>query len=296
MDSKYISKIGALLLLGGATAGGFTSCQTDDFGEGDGVVQLKMEVSTTLTRSTPDNVQELRDGATVYLSSSKGLIFKCTGVDNVPALIPLKSGAYVAEAWAGDSVSASFDKKFYRGYQPFEVQRSETSSVTVNCTIANVVAGVEADESIAEVLKNYTVTVGHSRATLDFTSDMDAATRAYFMMPDEDSSLTWTITGEDMAGNPFKKEGVIEGVQRAHEYIINMTHSAGETDPFGGALINVTIDDNCLVVEDVVTITGAPSIQGVGFDLNAGLTGESAKWERRSRALPWVCPPPTSTS
>lgn len=280
MDSKYISKLSALLLAAGAVT--LTSCQQDEFGEGDGALQLKMEVSATLTRSNPENLQELRDGCTVYLSSSKGLIYKFKGVDNVPATIPLKSGAYVAEAWTGDSVSASFDKKFYRGYQPFEIERGAVKEVTVNCHIANAVVGVDADASIAEVLKNYTVTVSHTRGSLEFTSDMDAAVRGYFMMPNEDTTLKWVIEGEDFAGNPVHKEGSITGVQRAHEYMIRMTHSGGSNEPFGGSLITVTIDDRCLVVEDVVTITGAPSIKGVGFDLESGLSGEPGKWERRS--------------
>lgn len=283
MAINKFNKISALLLCGAAAAGVMTSCQSDDsLGEGEGNLQLRMEVSATLTRATPDNVQELRDACTVYLSSSKGLIYKFNGVDNVPAIIPLKSGGYVAEAWTGDSVSASFDKKFYRGYQPFEIKRGETTPVTVDCHIANVVAAVAPDESVAGVLQDYTVTVGHTRASLEFTPDMDASVRGYFMMPDGDDSLNWAIDGTDLSGAPFHKEGVITGVERAHEYTINMKYTQGESEPFGGGLITVTIDDRCLVVEDVVTITGAPSITGVGFDLNAGLAGEPGKFERRS--------------
>lgn len=283
MTRNNINHTCALLMIGAAAAGVLSSCQSDDtLGEGEGRLQLRMEVNATLTRSTPDNVQELRDGCTVYLSSSKGLIYKFNGVDNVPATIPLKSGHYVAEAWTGDSVSASFDKKFYRGYEPFDIQKGETTPVTVDCHIANVVAAVSSDESVAGVLRDYTVTVGHTRASLEFTSDMDASVRGYFMMPDDDTELTWTIEGTDLSGSSFRKEGVITGVERAHEYTINLKHTQGETDPFGGGLITVTIDDHCLVVEDVVTITGAPSITGVGFDLNAGLAGEPGKFERRS--------------
>ncbi|MDE6243533.1 MAG: PCMD domain-containing protein [Muribaculaceae bacterium] len=282
MNSKQTLRSASLLLLGAMGASAFTSCQNDELGEGQGMVQLRMEVSTSLTRSTPDNVDDLRDGCTIYLSSSKGLIFKCTGTDNLPDRMPLMSGHYVAEAWAGDSVSASFDKKFYRGYEPFDLETGEQKQVTVNCTIANVVAGVTADASLGELLSSYTVTVGHSRESLEITSEMDPDTRAYFMMPNSDTSLSWSIDGEDMSGNSFHKEGVIENVQRAHEYMINMQYTGGENEPFGGAFLNVVIDDRCLVVEDVVTITGAPAISGVGFDINSPLTGEPQKWERRS--------------
>lgn len=281
MNKTIMSKFGALLLVA-ASAAGFVSCQNDDFEDGQGTLQLQMKVSATLTRSNPDNLQDLQDNATIYLSSSKGLIYKWKGVDNLPASIPLKTGAYVAEAWAGDSVAASFDKKFYRGYQPFEIERGDVKNVTVNCQIANVVVAVAPDASVAEVLDSYKVTVSHSKGSLEFTSGMDEATRGYFMMPNADTALTWVLEGEDKAGNAVRKEGKIEGVQRAHEYTLNLHHNGGDTEPFGGGLITVTIDDRCLIVEDVVTITGAPQITGVGFDLEAGLSGEPGKFERRS--------------
>ena len=121
-----------------------SSCVSDEpFGGGQGELRMKMVVNSTLTRSG-DNLtdQELADKCVIYVSSSKGLIYKYEGVDNLPSSLYMKSGSYVAEAWTGDSVPASFDKKFYRAYEPFAIQSGQTSNVVINCRIANVVASV----------------------------------------------------------------------------------------------------------------------------------------------------------
>ena len=57
--------------------------------------------------------------ALIWISNNKGLVRKFQGVAQVPADgIWLLSGDYVAEAWTGDSVPASYDKRYYTGYEP----------------------------------------------------------------------------------------------------------------------------------------------------------------------------------
>jgi len=280
-----------IYLLAGTLAGGalLCSCVSEDpFGEGEGQLRMKMVLNHTLTRSG-DNVtdQSLADNATIYISGSKGLLYKYKGSSELPASLSLKSGSYVAEAWAGDSVSASFDKKFYRGYQPFDIKTAETTDVVLNCKIANVVSSIAPAQEFSDAVKNYKVTVGHSYATLDFTAE-NKDSHAYFMMPyDKDagafeSDLAYTITGEMNDGTPFEKKGTIEGVQRAHEYVINLAYTPYQADPYGGSFITVTIDDHELVVDDKVEISGAPVISGVGFNLAEPMLCEPGAFVRHS--------------
>ena len=154
-----------IYLVASALAGGalLSSCANEEpFGDGDGCLNMKMVLNHTITRSGEDVTdQSLADKATVYISGAKGLMYKYKGVENVPASLALKSGSYVAEAWTGDSVSASFDKKFYRGYQNFDIRSGETTNVVLNCKIANVVASVAPSADFSAVVKDYKVTVGH---------------------------------------------------------------------------------------------------------------------------------------
>lgn len=258
-----------------------SGCAADEpFGEGEGVLKMRMVVNSTLTRAETDQ-QDLADKCVVYLSGTKGLLYKFNGLDNVPSDIYLKSGSYVAEAWTGDSVTASFDKKFYRAYEPFSIARGDVKNVVLNCRIANVVASINPEPIIAEALRDYKVTVGNTRGSLDFTEENAKTAHGYFMMPNGDTELKWTITGKKEDGSAFTKSGTIPDVQRAHEYVLNIRYTPGSTS-VGGGFITVTVDDTELLIEDRVELTGAPAIEGIGFDITQPFTGEQASFSRTS--------------
>ena len=103
---------------------GLAGCSSDSpfDSDGEGTLRLRMVVNSEVTRAAMDQ-QTLADSCWVYISDAKGLLHKYHGLENLPTSLPLRSGHYVAEAWTGDSVSASFDSKFYRGYQPFDISR-----------------------------------------------------------------------------------------------------------------------------------------------------------------------------
>lgn len=266
-----------------------TACVNDEpIPDGQGELRMKMVVNSTLTRAGEDVAdQSLADKCVIYISSSKGLIHKYNGVDKLPSSLFLKSGSYIAEAWTGDSVSASFDKKFFRGYQPFDISSGQSTSVVLNCKIANVVTSVAASPGFSEAVKDFTVTVGHSRASLEFNAD-NLSEHGYFMMPYDsetasfEPNLTYTVSGTMADGTAFSREGTIWNVQRAHEYVVNLNYTPSQTDPFGGAFITVTIDDHELTIEDSVEISGAPVISGVGYDISSPLITEPGAFERRS--------------
>ncbi len=132
--------------------------------EGEGIVRLNTKINSITTRADEASSDPLRDNCVVYISNEKGLIYKEKGLDNVKESFTLKAGKYVAEAWTGDSVSASFDKKFYRGYEPFTVTKGSTSNVVVNCRIANVVASVNTNTIDPNLMKDdYKITIKNSK-------------------------------------------------------------------------------------------------------------------------------------
>lgn len=277
-----MKKYSAILWAAAAVTGvAMQSCVSDEpFGDGEGQLKMKMVINSTLTRSADDE-QALRDECAIYISGSKGLLYKFKGIDQVPSDLWLKSGSYVAEAWTGDSVSASFDKKFYKAYEPFDITRGDIKNVVLNCKIANVVASINPEDIISQALRDYTLTVSNTRGSLDFNAENAATAHGYFMMPDGETSLHWKITGTRENGEAFTKEGDIENVERAHEYVLNIRYTPLTSD-LGGGFITVTVDDTTLVVEDVVDIFGAPVISGVGYDIASPLIGESGSFERKS--------------
>lgn len=238
---------------------------SDSGSEGKLTITTEINGDVRKTRAIgSDELASLREKCIVYISNSKGVIRKYKGLDNIPESITLRTGDYVAEAWSGDSVSASFDSKFYRGYQKFEMNEGQ-NSLTLRCNIANVLVSVD-PASLNVNLSDLKVTFWHSRGQLEFTEENIPTAKGYFMMPNADKDLNYKVEGIKSDGSAYSKEGTIENVQRAHEYC--MTISQDESPIVdGGAIIKLTIADIPLI-EEVVEIFPAPAIRGVDFDLD----------------------------
>lgn len=256
------------------------SCAMEDpfFDSAEGNLTLTTQIRgdvTVQTRSiSEDQPADLREKCVIYIENSKGIVRKYKGLDNVPEAIKLRTGSYVAEAWSGDSVSASFDKKFYRGYQPFEIAEGD-NALTLKCNIANVLVSVD-PTSLGVNLKDLKVTFSHSRGELVFTKDavfendqkikgsISDGDKGYFMMPNADKDLAYKVEGTTADGSAYLKEGKIEGVQRAHEYAMTITEEPAEISD-GGAVIRLSIAE-IPVIETEFEIFPAPAVSGIGFD------------------------------
>ena len=214
------------------------------------------------------------------MSNDKGAVRKYKGINSVPSEgVWLTAGNYTVEAWAGDSVSASFDDKYYKGMERVEITSGSTQQVEVVCKIANVVASVNYGEAVDEVLKDYTMTVSHDRGELVFEGHDDR--KGYFMMPSTDTNLTWVLAGTDNLGHTFNRTGVINNVKPGYEYRINVKHE-GTVDEVGGAFLTIEIDETTNDIEDEILISSAPDIKGYDFDIAQGLSGEKGTIGRRT--------------
>ena len=275
---KKIYKL-VLMIAGVVGINGLQSCSLDNPFEsaGEGNLMLVADIRSDIqTRSEdPNENQELRDKCVVYIESVKGVIRKYIGLDQLPTTpITLNSGHYVAEAWTGDSVPASFTSKFYRGKEEFEISAGDNKSLLLHCNIANVITSVNPD--VLELgLTNVNITFSHSRDGLTFTEEkIAAAEKGYFMMPSTDTDLTYKVTGEKSDGTLVERTGVIEGVKRAYEYVLNIIADEQENN-LGGGLIRIQIEE-IPVFEDTVEIYGRPSITGVDFDIDSQIVGEQS--------------------
>lgn len=247
--------------------------------DGQGIVRLRTVVNSITTRAEGESASEsltLEEQCIVYISGEKGLLYKKVGLDKVDPQITMKSGNYVAEAWTGDSVTASFDKKFYRGYQPFEVTNGSTTNVVLNCKIRNVVASINTATIDPNLMKDdYKVTIKNSGkdGALVFTKDNAESAKGYFMMPKGDTTLEYVIEGTRLDGGTFTKSGKIENVESAHHYILNFTYNpSGSADPESGSVfIKVTIKDETITTNNSTEIKTKPTISGVEFDIDKQL-------------------------
>lgn len=248
---------------------------------GEGSVKLRATINSDVkVVSRFATEQELSEKCNIWISSDKGLVRKYVGIDNIPAEgIKLLAGHYVAEAWTGDSVPASFDDKYYKGYQPFDVESGTVSQVDLVCKVANVVVSVDYIEEVDNVLTDYTMTVGHSRGQLTFEGR--DTRKGYYMMPSTDTDLTFTITGTKNDGSTYTQTGTIPNVAPTTEYRLTVKCKTDDT-AIGGALLTIEIDATEIDVEDEITIATAPQFVGYGFDVTQPVYGEQGAFERRS--------------
>jgi len=250
----------------------FAGCQADDApSRGDGKVVITATVSSDLSmgRASYDETS-LAENCLIWISGNKGLVRKYEGLGNVPSDgIWLASGHYLAEAWTGDSVAASFDARYYTGAVPFDITAGATSQVKLTCRIANTVVAVNYSEDIDKMLSEYTMTVGHSGQDLVFEGREDTR-RGYYMMSSRSKDLTWTLTGKLPNGDTYTRTGMIADAKRSTLYTLNVSYNATDTE-VGGGYFSVEVDETAIEVNDEVVIKVAPDIRGVDFDLADGL-------------------------
>ena len=262
-----------------------TSCSDEKVAvAGEGKVKLSMTVSdevTVLGRSiSNEELTSLQESCKIYVYSSKGLIRKYKGIDEVPSELWLVSGDYKAEAWAGDSVAASFDKKYYKGSTTFTVSPEKTAEANINCKIANVLASAKFDASVDEVLSDYKITIANTKGFLEFSNE-NADAKGYYMMPKGDTKLTYTITGTKVGGDTYVQTGEILDVKPAMEYALTIKFNSKEFDPVGGAWFKIVVDESAVEVNDEVVVTAAPRITA-NFDLSQPKSGEEGSFQKIS--------------
>ncbi|MCM1449657.1 MAG: DUF4493 domain-containing protein [Clostridiales bacterium] len=279
MKKIYFIAVGAMLpiLMG--------SCN-DDYNVQDadqGRLLLRASVSTDITKSralTDEESQKLSDECLIWISSEKGLVRKYDGISNVPTDgIWLAGGRYVAEAWAGDSVPASWDARYYKGVEPFNINGGGTTQVNLTCGIANTAVSVKYADAVDEALSDYTLTVGHSCGKLTWEGRDER--RGYFMMNSRDKDLTYTLTGTKEDGSIYTLEGKIEAVKPATEYVLNIKYEGIDVEN-GGAYFTIVVDESTIDIADEIVIISAPKIVGLfDHDLAEPIYAEERNIERQ---------------
>lgn len=209
---------------------------------------------------------ELAATCNIYIVNSQGIIRQYKGVDQIIDPLWLASGEYQAIATAGDSVSASWDARYYKGVAPFTINTGEMTNVSVNCSLANVIASVGYDAQVKDALNNYTMRVGHARGWLEYEGDDQR--QGFFMMPSGVTDLQWTLTATTFDGKPFTKTGVISGVKPATEYRVNIKYT-GTVSPIGGAYLDINVDADVEVIDHNESIDDIPVVSLADGDINA---------------------------
>ncbi|MDE6555997.1 MAG: DUF4493 domain-containing protein, partial [Duncaniella sp.] len=298
MKTRYAIIAGSLLL-----GVAFTSCRDEQLlEEGQGRMMLHTSVMNDIkvvSRAlSNEEIADLSASATIWISDSKkGRIHTFTGLASFPTEgLPLEVGSYVAEAWVGDSVPASWDKKRFRGVSPFEISKGVNTQVDLECHIRNTLVSVIYDPDIDQVLGDYSLTVSLNDGVTDGSHSLvfegKSTDKGYFMINSRTRGLKFKLAGTDLTKNePFEKEmefkdaKVTEAPYLAHatEYKVNLRYDSHGEIKIGGTYFTLEIEPEPVEGEkQEIYINLAPDIKGVGFNINQPLVTVPGEVGRRS--------------
>lgn len=242
------------------------SCKEDTgIAETEGILKLSVGVSDkveVVSRSLAEEEQSvLEKNCKVRIYSGETLVQKYQGIENLPAEIALANGTYSVRVTAGDSVAASFEQRFFEGIKEFAIAKGETSTVEVNCGIANTVVAIAWDQSLQQVFKDdCQVTITSATGELVYSS-ANADVKGYFSLPEDNRKLTCKFSATTLGGEEYVRTTELSDVKDATLYNLTYSYSSVEQGPTGGAALQIQIDETPLVEkEHVITIKQRPVI------------------------------------
>ena len=245
---------------------GLVSCKEDTgIADAEGILKLSVGVSDkveVVSRSLAEEEQNvLGENCKIRIYSGETLVQKYQGIDNLPAEIALANGNYSVRVTAGDSVAASFEQRFFEGIKEFAIAKGETSTVEVNCGIANTVVAIAWDQSLQEVFKgDCQVTITSATGELVYSS-ANADAKGYFSLPEDNRKLTCKFSATTLGGEEYVRTTELSDVKDATLYNLTYSYSSVEQGPTGGAALQIQIDETPLIEEEhVITIKQRPVI------------------------------------
>ena len=276
MKKLYIAFVGMACLC--------LACSRDDRAllDGEGTLRLRAQVNDEVQiisragapegETSPE--EELKKNCRVRIYKGEKLIYKHAGWDATlqePGL-SLSSGAYRVRITSGDSVDASFDKKYYEGNKSFEIHQAQTTPVEVVCNVMNTLAKVVFDASLEPYLEkgevSVAVDVDGGSLTYPYQKEAAEAKTGYYSLPQGKEYLICTFTGVAKNGRKFTQTDRIESAKKSTLYtltykISDLETPAPPTDE-GGAFIDLKVDETPLAKkEEEILIYQRPQFRAV---------------------------------
>lgn len=204
-----------------------------------------------------EEIEALKNDCKVRIYEGDKLIRKYSSWSSVPEKIDVSAGTdYRVRVVAGDSVSASLDKKYYEGVETFSVVDGQTTSVEVNCNIANTLVKVNFSEELKTYLASgaVTVSVDAANGALDYNWSEEGTESpvGYYMLPSGKEYLTCVFNATTKNGKKITQTNKIEPAKASTLYTLTYTLSTEEpehpTDE-GGTFFSLKVDETPLYTQ-----------------------------------------------
>lgn len=245
------------------------ACIADEplYSEGEGTIFLSTRLNSDVQVRSRSELDDLAQSCDIWIANEKGIVRKYSGQDEIPAEgIRLVAGNYKAMIWAGDSVPASWNSRFFKGETDFTIANGDNRIIPVVGRIANSAVAVTFDETVDGVLSDYSMTVGHSQGKLVYDKTTEEGKIGYFMMNSRDKSLAYTLKGKLNDGSDYVRTDTIRNCKPTTLYTLKVVCTEDNTE-IGGAYLTIEIVEDVIDMPVEITIDAAPEVKGIGFDI-----------------------------
>ncbi|MDE6164066.1 MAG: PCMD domain-containing protein [Muribaculaceae bacterium] len=269
----YIS----LALLATATLSGCTEDSIYTDGEGEAEVSLTLDINDTVdtqpvSRTTESDTENLIQKLNIVVSTPKGNAIRywnsASGFPwrNGPGSsmdFKLNSGTYTIEGWTGDSIAASWTRRYFKGKQTMTLQPDTRTNVRLTCKIANTAVDVVYSDQIDNMLEHYSLVVTTASTSLNFEG---RETRTgYFMLPTGNHDMKWVFHGIDKNKKAYYHEGVIKDAKASTKYRFRINYEDPDTEMGAGAF-DISIDEESLDIRHDIHFRTSPEVSRYTLD------------------------------
>ena len=221
-----------------------TACDREDW-DGEGFLALSIELSAAQdvqaeTRALPTE-DELNNSCAIKIrNAARELIREYHGLNNVPTELQLVTGNYFVSATAGNKVDVAFDAPYYEGETNFTIEKGVVTAITLPVYLQNTLVEMAYTDAADKKFKSCVVNVSMSKGNLDF--DKANPQTGYFIMPEGETELDWSLEAVTVDGIPYQKTGTINGVKASTRYTLRFDYKELEPED-GGMYIQIEVEE-----------------------------------------------------
>ena len=221
-----------------------TSCkeQSEEAPTAKGLLRIELGINVIVPNDGGSlKAANLDDFKVFIYTSDDDLFITYDRVADVPDPVELPEGNYYVEVTSDNLVEAAFESPFYLGVsEDFTVEAGETTTVSVECTLANLMVSVVYSQQVISGFDTYVTTVSTSMGSLVF--DETEIRRGFFnVRPLHIEALLTYIDGSGTAQTKTLTGNISSPQARRHYEI----HVDAAKDAANGVL-DITLDTNAI--------------------------------------------------
>lgn len=155
--------------------------------------------------------------------------------------LTLKTYKYTVSADNRDEVAAVFDSPRYAGAASVQIVKDVTTSTDITCSLTDALVEPSFSGDFDASFQEWSLTVSNGEGSLVWSKAAGTLGKTGYFKPT--GTLTWTLTGKNLAGTDYSAEGSYSGVKAKQKYALSfkiekVDETAGATGP-----VRLVLDD-----------------------------------------------------